>query len=100
MAEPIDIPEIDPELFTWDKYESNYGGRMNLDYSQSVDMSVMGREIRKRVVGRCDATRLYVRPREDMYAIMLEDDDHEKFWFHFPKTCLDMIMDGVYPKRT
>jgi hypothetical protein len=30
-----------------------------------------------------------------MYAIMLEDDDFEKFWFHFPRVCLDRMMDGI-----
>lgn len=22
----------------------------------------------------------------------LEDDDHEKFWFHYPKDCFDEIL--------
>ena len=95
MAKPVDIPEIDPELFTWDNYEYNYGARLDLDYRESVDLNVMRREVRKRAVGYCQGSRLLVRPKPDMYGLMLEDDDHERFWFHYPRCCLDMIRDGV-----
>ena len=95
MVKPFHIEEINPERFTWDCYEVDYGGRLDLDYRQSIDMKVMEREIKKRAIGYCDGSRLYVRPKSDMYGLMLEDDEGEKFWFHYPKTCLDYIMDGI-----
>ena len=95
MVKPFHIDEINPERFTWDSYEVDYGGRLGLDYRQSVDMKTMEREIKKRAIGYCDGSRLYVRPKSDMYGLMLEDDEGEKFWFHYPKTCLDYIMDGI-----
>lgn len=95
MVKPFHIDEINPERFTWDCYEVDYGGRLGLDYRQSVDMKTMEREIKKRAIGYCDGSRLYVRPKSDMYGLMLEDDEGEKFWFHYPKTCLDYIMDGI-----
>ena len=89
------IEEINPELFTWDNYENDYGGRLDLDYRQSTDLKVMEREIKRRAIGYCQGSRLSVRPKSDMYGIMLEDDDGEKFWFHYPRTCLDRIIDGI-----
>lgn len=91
----FEIPELNPELFTWDNYEYDYGDRLNLDYRQSVDLKTMEREIKRRAVGYCQGSRLLVRPKSDMYGLMLEDDDHEKFWFHYPRTCLDHIRDGI-----
>ena len=91
----FEIQELNPELFTWDNYEYDYGDRLNLDYRQSVDLKTMEREIKRRAVGYCQGSRLLVRPKSDMYGLMLEDDDHEKFWFHYPRTCLDRIMDGI-----
>ena len=95
MVKPFHIEEINPERFTWDCYEVDYGGRLDLDYRQSIDMKTMEREIKKHAIGYCDGSRLYVRPKSDMYGLMLEDDECEKFWFHYPKTCLDYIMDGI-----
>ena len=95
MKKPFHIEEIDPELFTWDKYEPDYGGRLGLNFRDSTSMKVMEREIKKRCVGYCQGSRLRIRPKSDMYAIMLEDDDFEKFWFHFPRVCLDRMMDGI-----
>ena len=94
---PFHIKEIDPELFLWELYESDYGGRMDLNFRDSTDIYVMDREIRKRAIGFCQGSRLPVRPKSDMYGLMLEDDEHEKFWFHYPRCCLDRIMDGKLP---
>lgn len=79
-----EFPELSSSEFTWEKYESNYGARLDLDYSSSID-NTMRREIRKRCVGWCDGSKLSIRPKSDMVAVMLEDDDFEKFWFHYPK---------------
>ena len=96
MEKKLDIEELSPIDFTWERYESNYGDRMNLDFRSSIDNKVMAREIKKRCVGWCDGSRLSIRPKEDMVALMLEDDEFEKFWFHYPKVAFEMILDGVY----
>lgn len=43
----------------------------------------------ERAVGYCDANRLLVRPKDRMIAIMCEDDDGEKFWFHHYKLAFE-----------
>ena len=86
------MEELNPELFTWDIYEADYGARLDLDYSKSIDYNIMRKEIKDRCVGYCDGGRLYVRPRSDCYGVMLEDDDGEPFWFHFPKDVLDEMI--------
>ena len=96
MEKKLDIEELSPIDFTWERYESNYGARLNLDFRSSIDNKVMAREISRRCIGWCDGGKLTIRPKSDMVAIMLEDDEFEKFWFHYPKTAFDMILDGVY----
>ena len=83
---------MNPELFTWNNYEADYGARLDLDYRQSIDYNIMRKEIKDRIVGYCDGGRLYVRPRSDCYGVMLEDDDGDCFWFHFPKDALDEMI--------
>lgn len=89
------MEELNPELFTWDNYEADYGARLDLDYRMSIDYEIMRLEIKHRIVGYCDGGRLYVRPRPDCYGVMLKDDDMEKFWFHFPKDALDNMIGKV-----
>lgn len=71
---------IDPELFIYELYESNYIDRLGLSYD--VNPSILNKKILECAIGYCDASRLYVRPRSDMIAVMCEDENHEKFWFH------------------
>lgn len=96
MAKKIHIDEISPSEFTYERYEYDYGGRLDLDFRSSTDAKVMAREIKKRCIGWCDGGKLRIRPKSDMVAVMLEDDEFEKFWFHYPKTCFEMILDGLY----
>jgi hypothetical protein len=96
MAKKIHIDEISPSEFTYERYEYDYGGRLDLDFRSSIDAKMMAREIKKRCIGWCDGSKLRIRPRSDMVAIMLEDDDFEKFWFHYPKVAFEMILDGTY----
>ena len=60
----MELPELSPDEFTWER---------------------LAREIRDRCLGYCDGSKLRIRPKSDMVAIMLEDDEFEKFWFHYPK---------------
>ena len=46
MEKKLDIEELSPIDFTWERYESNYGARLNLDFRSSIDNKVMARESR------------------------------------------------------
>lgn len=96
MGERLNIERMDSSQFTWERYESNYGARLDLDFRSSIDAKIMAREIKRRCVGWCPGGKLTIRPKSDMVALMLEDDEFEKFWFHYPKTCFEMILDGIY----
>ena len=80
-----EIPEIDPELFTYDAYEMNFGDRLGLYhrmYPEVFEFENFIRILKPRVVGWCDPSRLAVRPKSEGVALMCEDEDGEKFWFH------------------
>ena len=79
MASQLHIEELSPIDFTWERYESNYGDRLNLDFRSSIDNKVMAREIKRRCVGWCDGGKLTIRPKSDMVALMLEDDEFEGY---------------------
>lgn len=81
----MEVPELSPDEFTWERYESDYGSHLNLDFRSSINNHLMAREIRSRCIGWCDGSKLAIRPKSDMVAILLEDDEFEKFWFHYPK---------------
>ena len=80
------IPELDPSEYTYDRYESDYMARLDVEYDYRDRTGASDRrldaKIREHIVGWCDARKLYVRPRTDMIAVMFEDDDFEKFWCH------------------
>ena len=65
-----DIPEIDPELFILELYDS------------SMLLSLEGWELAKFAIGYCDAGRLYVRPKPGEIALMCELPNGEKCWSH------------------
>ena len=80
-----EIPEINPELFTYNAYEMNFGDRLGLYYHmypEVFDFKNFIRILKPRVIGWCDPSRLAVRPKVEGVALMCEDEDGEKFWFH------------------
>jgi hypothetical protein len=84
-AKAKEIPEINPELFTYELYEANFGDRLGLYYHmypEVFEFENFIKALRPRVVGWCDPSRLYVRPKTEGVALMCEDEDGEKFWFH------------------
>ena len=52
---------------------------------------VENKENAANAVGWCDASRLLVRPRRDLFALMLEMPDDEKIWFHIDQKMLSLI---------
>ena len=64
------LEELSPELFLWELYDAN--GM----YALSEDLYIA------KSVGYCDASRLKVRPRYGMIALMIEFEDGTKHWFH------------------
>lgn len=79
------IPEIDPELFTYELYEMNFGGRLGLYhgmYPEVFEFENFVKVLAPKVVGWCDPSRLAVRPKTEGVTLMCEDGDGERFWFH------------------
>ena len=79
------IPEIDPELFTYELYEMNFGDRLGLYhgmYPEVFEFENFVKVLAPKVVGWCDPSRLAVRPKTEGVALMCEDEDGERFWFH------------------
>ena len=73
------LEEISPELFLWELYDAN--GIFGL----SEDLYIA------KTVGYCDASRLQVRPRAGMFALMIEYEDGTKHWFHGTKHTLEAV---------
>lgn len=73
------LEELDPELFTWELY--NMGGLFELDDALYVATAF----------GYCDASRLPVRPRRDLYALMVEWPNGAKYWCHIDEKLLASI---------
>ena len=81
------IKELDPELFTWELYDS--AGPFELDDALHVADSF----------GYCDASRLTVRPRPGEFALMIEWPNGEKFWFHVPPKLLEKIKQRLQRRK-
>lgn len=59
-------PEIDPELFTYELYEMNFGDRLGLYHSmypEVFEFENFVKVLAPKVVGWCDPPRLAVRPK-------------------------------------
>jgi len=77
------MEQISPELFTYELYESNYMDRLGIPFD-TCDR-IASYTVKQHAIGWCDASRLQVRPRSGLIAIMCEDENGEKFWFHQEK---------------
>ena len=73
------IKELDPELFTWELYDS--AGTWLLDDALHCADSF----------GYCEASRLAVRPRMGDFALMIEWANGKKCWFHVSSKLLELI---------
>ncbi len=73
------IEEISPELFLWELY--NVNGVQELDVALHIAVKL----------GYCDASRLLVRPRSGMLALMVEYEDGAKEWYHITPKMLELI---------
>lgn len=80
----MQLEELNPELFTWETYECDFGYRLDLywnAYPEIFQFDHFITQLKKRAIGWCDASRVPVRPKSDGIAVMCEDEDG-KFWFH------------------
>lgn len=75
----MNIEEISPELFLWELY--NVNGVHELDVALHIAVKF----------GYCDASRLLVRPRSGMLALMVEYEDGAKEWYHITPRMLESI---------
>ena len=73
------VEEISPELFLWELY--NVNGVQELDVALHIAVKF----------GYCDASRLLVRPRSGMLALMVEYEDGAKEWYHITPKMLELI---------
>ena len=73
------LKELNPELFSWELY--NVAGMWHLDDAIRDAASL----------GYCDASRLTVRPRAGEFALMVEWNNGERFWFHVSAKLLHLI---------
>ena len=71
---------ISPETFTWDRYIGVVG------YSIDDVWDFERHRVKPGFVelGRCDASKIPMRQRNG-YAILVEDENFERFWFHVEK---------------
>ena len=73
------VEEISPELFLWELY--NVNGVQELDVALHFAVKF----------GYCDASRLFVRPRSGMLALMVEYEDGAKEWYHITPRMLELV---------
>ena len=79
------ITEINQDMFTYELYEMNFGDRLGLYhhmYPEVFEFENFIKALASMVVGWCDPSRLAVRPKTEGVALMCEDEDGERFWFH------------------
>lgn len=100
----IEIEDMNPELFTYEKYVSAFGDALNLSYSvfsrtpEGCDMELI-LALRKYAVGWCKADRLTVRPREKLFVAIMCEKDGERFWFHIMESTKDIIIGELEMKE-
>lgn len=75
------LEELSPELFIYELYDSS---------GPLLDPN----DVARMAVGYCDASRLQVRPRNNLMALMCEDPDGNKFWFHVEPQEIERINKG------
>lgn len=73
------LEELNPELFLWELYNS-YGVH---GLSDALHIAVR--------IGYCDASRLYIRPKSGMFALMVEYRNGVKEWYHITPRMLESI---------
>lgn len=79
-----ELEELNPETFTYDNYEMDFGHRLGLYhdyYAEVFQFDDFIHAVKEHAIGYCDASRLAVRPIDNGFAVMCEDEDG-KFWFH------------------
>lgn len=86
------LKKMSPDRFLFELYEPNYC-RLGMSYKVFPRNIKTGEEelveaLQEKAIGFCDGDSLRVRPRNDSYAIMCEDEDG-KFWFHVDKHILE-----------
>lgn len=77
------VEEISPERFLWELY--NVNGVQELDVALHIAVKF----------GYCDASRLLVRPRSGMLALMVEYEDGAKEWYHITPRMLKLIRERL-----
>lgn len=78
------LKKLNSECFTYENYESNWWGLLDMDFMTALDVINVMRAVREFGVGYCEADKIKIRPKNSSYAVMFEKDG-ERFWFHIQK---------------
>lgn len=95
------MKKLNPDKFTFDLYEPSYA-ILDLDYYLipfGIDPTYLKsceerfiQALKERAIGYCESSSLLVRPRVEGYAVLCENEDGDRAWFHidektFKKVC-------------
>ena len=75
----MNVDEISPELFLYELYDANLLWCLDEALYCAVEF------------GYCDASRLAVRPKSGMYALMITWENGSKNWCHIS----DVLLKGI-----
>lgn len=75
----MSVDEISPELFAWELYNANLLWELDDALYCAIEF------------GYCDASRLSVRPKSGMYALMITWENGNKNWCHITESILNGI---------
>lgn len=95
------MKKLNPDKFAWELYEPSYS-ILDLDFYSSpfgTEPTYLNwcneqlvKELKKKAIGYCESSSLTVRPRKEGYAVLCENEDGDRAWFHideetFKKIC-------------
>lgn len=78
------LEELNSECFTYDNYEADWWTRLQLSFSDAMEVSNVMKNVELYGVGYCDSIKVTLRPKTDSFAVMFEKDG-DRFWFHIQK---------------
>ncbi len=90
------LPKLNPELFTYENWESGFWDMLGLGYAESMEEDNLIRAIKEYGIGYCNSDRLKCRPKDNKYVAVMCEREGEKFWFHvFREDIEDILEDEV-----
>jgi len=91
----IPLEELDSSNFDYNHYASDFWHRLDSEWDVKDDIFIPA--IESKVIGYCDGLKLPCRPRRG-YAVMCEDNEFERFWFHLSEECFSKLCEKMLAK--